>query len=98
MWDTERGRSNVSASAGRCRSRKSANSARNASTSGSNSSGKVLLCDRGPMLGGAAEHQLTGLGPFQGELQIVLPGEAHGPEQLEAVAEHHRLTLPRGCL
>jgi hypothetical protein len=40
------------------------------------------------MLGGAAQHELAGLGSLQRELQIVLPGEAHRAEQLQAVAKY----------
>ena len=47
------------------------------------------------MLGRAAEQQLAGLGPLQRELKVVLPGESHGAEQLQAVPEHQRLALPR---
>src|SRR6201985_3606673 len=98
MCDTDFGRSNASAAAaGTCSSRKATNSARNASTSGSKVSCTVLLGDHRPVLGGAAKHELAGLGPLQRELQIVLPGEAHRPEQLQAMAEHQRLALARGA-
>ena len=50
------------------------------------------------MFGGATEQQLAGLSPLQRELKIVLPGEAHGTEQLQAVPEHHRLALPAAAL
>src|SRR5271156_6660279 len=96
MCDTDFGRSNASAAvAGTCSSRKATNSARNASTSGSKVSCTVLLGDHRPVLGGPAEQELAGLGPLQRELQVVLPGEAHRAEQLQAMAEYQRLTFSR---
>src|ERR1700730_4950362 len=82
MCDTDRGRSSVSLASGRFSSRNAANSARNASTSGSKVSCTVFLCDSRAMLRGAAEHELTRLGPLERELQVVLPGETHGTEKL----------------
>ena len=58
----------------------------------------VILHDPDPVLGGSAEHVLTGFGSFKGELQVVLPGETHRAEQLQAVPEYQRLTFPRCCL
>src|SRR5215217_539667 len=98
MCDTDRGRSSVSASDGRCSSRKATNSARNSSTSESKVScieGPVFLSYNCAVFGRTTEQQLAGLGALQCELKIVLPGEAHRAEQLQTVAEHHRLTLPR---
>src|SRR6201986_2894396 len=96
MCDPDFGRSNASAAAaGTCSSRNATNSARNASTSGSKVSCTVLLGNPRPVLGGSAEHELTGLGPLQRELEVVLPGEAHRAEQLQAVAEHQRLAFSR---
>src|SRR6476646_8109970 len=98
MCDTERGRSSVSAGEGRCSSRNAENSARNCSTSESKVSCIEFLRDHGAMFGGAAQQQFAGLGPLQRELKIVLPGEPHGTERLEAVPEHQGLALPRGGL
>src|SRR6478735_10010648 len=98
MCDTDRGRSKVSAAEGMCSSRKAENSARNSSTSGSNSSCIKLLGDEGAVFSGTAEQQLAGLGPLQRELKVVLPGEAHGSEGLQAVLEHQCLALPRAGL
>jgi len=47
------------------------------------------------VLGSPAEHELAGFGSFQRELQIVLPGEAHRAEQLQAVSEYQRLAFSR---
>src|SRR4051812_3372416 len=63
----DRERSAASASAGRCVSRNATYSARIASTSSSNESRTVLLGDHGPVLGGAAQHELAGLGPLERE-------------------------------
>src|ERR1700742_1786918 len=93
ICETERGRSSVSASDGRCSSRNAENSARNSSTSESKVSCIEFLRDHRAMFCGAAEHQFAGLGPFQRELKIVLPRESHRPEQLQAVSEHQALTL-----
>ena len=98
MCDTDRGRSVVSASVGRLASRNSTNSARNSSTSGSKVScitTPVLVGDDRAVLGRAAEHQLADLGPLERELDIVLPGEAHAAEELQAVPEYHRLAFSR---
>src|SRR3984957_20365519 len=96
MCDTDFGRSSASAAvAGACSSRNATNSARNDSTSGSKVSCTVLLGNPRPVLGGSAEHELARFGTLQRELQVVLPREAHGAEQLQAVAEHQRLTFSR---
>src|ERR1700761_3315363 len=95
ICETDRGRSSVSLAGGRFSSRKTENSARNSSTSESKVSCTVLLRDPRPMLGGSAEHELTGLGPLQRELQVVLPREAHSAVQLQAMAEHQRLAFSR---
>src|ERR1700749_2460920 len=96
MCDTDFGRSSASAAAaGTCSSRNAAKSARNASTSGSKVSCTVLLGNPRAVLGGSAEHELAGLGPLQCELQVVLPGESHRAEQLQAVPKDHRLTFAR---
>src|SRR6201986_90698 len=96
MCHTDFGRSNASAAvAGACSSRNATNSARNDSTSESKVSCTVLLGNPRPVLGGSAGHELAGLGPLQRELQVVLPGEAHRTEQLQAMAEHQRLAFSR---
>src|SRR3954453_13155146 len=95
MCETDLGRSSVSASLGRCSSRNAENSARNSSTSESKVSCIEFLRDQRAMLGGATEQQLAGLGSLQRELKIVLPCEAHGTEQLQAMPEADGLTLPR---
>src|SRR5581483_2879031 len=96
MCDTDFGRSNASAAvAGACSSRKATNSARKASTSGSNVSCTVLLGDHRAVLGGPAQHELACLGPLQRELHIVLPGEAHRAEELQAMAKYQRLAFAR---
>src|SRR4029077_4283736 len=94
MCDTERGRSSVSAGVGRCSSRNAANSVRNCSTSESKVSCIEFLRNHGAVLGGAAQHQFAGLGSLELTLQVVLPGEPHGTECLEAVPEHQRLAFP----
>src|SRR5258707_4099309 len=101
MCDIDRGRSWVSVSDGRLSSRNAENSARNSSTSESKVSctaTPVFLRDERAVFRGAAEQQLARLGALECELQIVLPGEPHGAEQLQTVLEHHRLALPRRCL
>src|SRR6185312_9235543 len=89
MCDTDVGLSSVSDSGGRCSSRNAENSARNSSTSESKVSCIEFLRDHRAMLGRTAEQQLAGLGPLQRELKVVLPGESHGAEELQAVTEHH---------
>src|SRR5919205_4147551 len=68
MCDTDFGRSSVSASGGRCSSRNAENSARNSSTSESKVSCIEFLRDDRAVFGRAAQQQLAGLGPLQGEL------------------------------
>src|SRR4051812_31050649 len=80
-------RSAVSASGGRLASTNASNSALKAWTSASKDSCTVLLGDQRPVLVGPAEQQLAGLGPLEGELQVVFPGEAHGAVELETVPE-----------
>src|SRR6478672_8020057 len=88
ICDTDVGRSCVAVSDGRCSSRNAENSARNSSTSESKVSCIEFLRDHRAMLSRAAEQQLAGLGPLQRELKVVLPGESHGAEELQAVTEH----------
>src|SRR5258705_9310014 len=85
MCDTDRGRSWVCSSEGRCSSRNAENSARNSSTSESKVSCIEFLRDDCAVFRCAAEQQLASLGPLECELQVVLPGESHGAEQLQAV-------------
>src|ERR1700682_5242678 len=101
MCDTDRGRSSVCSSDGRCSSRNAENSARNSSTSESKVSctaTPVFLRDDRAVFRCAAEQQFACLGALECELQVVLPCESHGAEQLQAVPEHHRLALPRSRL
>src|SRR5258705_779665 len=98
MCDTDRGRSWVSVSDGRCSSRNAENSARNSSTSESKVSCIEFLRDDRAVFRCAAEQQLACLGALECELQVVLPCESHGAEQLQAVPEDHRLALSRSRL
>src|SRR6185312_11791488 len=95
ICDTDRGRSNVSASLGRLSSRNAANSARNDSTSSSKVSCTILLGDEGAMLCGIAEHQFPRLRAFNGELQVVFPCEPHSAKALQSMLDDQRLCLPR---
>src|SRR5215218_7062463 len=89
MCDTDRGRSSVSASDGKCSSRNATNSARNSSTSESKVSCIEFLRDHRAVFRRTTEQQLAGLGTLERELEIVLPSEAHRAEKLQTMAEHH---------
>src|SRR5690606_27526987 len=91
----DRARTVASDGSGRCSSRKATNSARNSSTSESNESCTVLLGDQCAVLRGGSEHVLPRPGTLERELQVVLPGEAHGAEQLQTTAEDRRLAFSR---